>query len=447
MTGRLLALKVLCRWSGSGLPISGVFDSATAGADLGSKELQLARILVFGVLRQQQYLDFILKTFARHPLHKMKPQTLYSLRLGLFQLLLLDRIPESAAVNETVKAFKATRQPRWLVNFVNGVLRNAARDTSNLPGPNQATIEGQPILNHPDWLVNRWQHNFGREKAYAICRVNNETPSLTLRVNTRAIQRDQLLTLFARAELQVQAGRFSPESLQLPVSSGNVTALPGYKQGYFQVQDEAAQLVSHLLPLREGGEYLDGCAGLGGKTSHLGALVPETAQITAVEPDERRYQLLGENLDRLGIKQAFTINSTLEQFARETAKQFDAILLDAPCSGTGVIGRHPDIRWNRQPEDLPQYQKQQLCLLDTAASLLKREGVLVYATCSLEPEENAQVVTAFLAEHREYTLDMARNHLPASAVHLVNDQGFFHPTPADGLDGFFAARLRKKRLP
>ncbi len=443
-SSRLLALNTLCRWNELHAPVDGVFDRVVGTNHLDSRDLQLAGALVFGVLRQQQYLDHILTGFARHPLRKMKPRTLFALRIGLFQLLLLDRIPESAAVNETVKSFKAVRQPRWLVSFVHGVLRNVARKKNELPPPESATINGLPILNHPDWLVNRWQQRFGREKTTMLCRRNNQPPVLTLRTNSRRISREELKRLFAEADYQVEPGTFSPEALCLE-AGGAVSGLPGYDQGYFQVQDEAAQLASRLLPLGAGGNYLDACAGLGGKTSHLAALAPETVRITAVEPDKRRYRLLGENLHRLGLDRVNGCNTTLEQFAAEAGERFDGILLDAPCSGTGVIGRQPDIRWNRTEKDLETYHRRQLHFLNTAAGLLKKNGVLVYATCSLEPEENEQVVAAFLADHSEFFIENGAEYLPQQAACLVDKHGYFHPTPADGLDGFFAARLRCSR--
>jgi len=443
-TSRLLALNVLCTWHNSQIPIKAVFDRISTKNTFELRDLQLAHTLIFGVLRQQQYLDFILGIFAKHPLHKMKPRTLAALRLGIFQLLLLDRIPESAAVNETVKAFKAVRQPKWLVNFVNGVLRNVARKKNKLPTPDQATIKGQPILNHPDWLFQRWQQHFGPQKTIAICRNNNLVPGLTLRTNISRISRNELQALFAEADCQeVQPGALSPEALCLPNVGRAVTELPGYTQGYFQVQDEAAQLACYLMPRKNGGKYLDGCAGLGGKTSHLAALAPISAHITAIEPEKRRYLLLKQNLQRLGETRVTTCNMTLEQFTAETENRFDAILLDAPCSGTGVIRRQPDIRWNRRPEDLESYQKQQLQLLDTATSLLQKNGVLVYATCSIEPEENEEVIDTFLRQHPYFSIEKAGKYLPPSAGHLVSRQGYFHSTSADGLDGFFAVRLQR----
>ncbi len=444
-TSRLLALNVLCQWHDVHAPISGTFDQVVGGIHLDPRDLQLANALVFGVLRQQQYLDYILGMFARHPLRKMKPRTLFALRIGLFQLLLMDRIPESAAVNETVNALKAVRQPKWLVSFVHGVLRNVARKKNELPAPESAAINDQPILNHPDWLLRRWQQRFGREETTRLCRCNNRPPVLTLRTNTRLIGRNELQSLLAEAGVQTLPGKFSSEALCLPEPGGSISGLPGYDHGYFQVQDEAAQLAVLLMPMYDGGIYLDACAGLGGKTSHLAALAPETTRITAVEPDKRRYRLLGENLNRLRLDQVTCCNTTLEQFAAETKECFDGILLDAPCSGTGVIRRQPDIRWNRREEELESYHQQQVQLLKTAAGLLKKNGVLVYATCSLEPEENEEVVQAFLAGHSGFFVENGADYLPQPAACLVDKNGYFHPIPADGLDGFFAVRLQQKQ--
>jgi len=263
-TSRLLALNVLCRWHDVHAPISGIFDQVVGANHLDQRDLQLANALVFGVLRQQQYLDYILGRFARHPLRKMKPRTLFALRLGLFQLLLMDRIPESAAVNETVKALKAVRQPKWLVSFVHGVLRNVARKKTEQPAPESAAINGQPILNHPDWLLRRWRQRFGPEKTTMLCRCNNQPPVLTLRTNTRLIGKNELQSLLAEAGFQTLPGKFSSEALYFPEPGGSISGLPGYDQGYFQVQDEAAQLASQLMPMGDGEKYLDACAGLGG---------------------------------------------------------------------------------------------------------------------------------------------------------------------------------------
>jgi len=401
--------------------------------------------MVYGVLRQLEYLDIIISRFSRHPLRKMKTRTLMALRLGVYQLLFLDRIPESAAVNETVKAFRGKKgQPNWLVGFVNATLRAIGSKRSLLPGPDCGGQRGLPVLNHPQWIVKRWEKNFGRKTSNEICSQNNREPVLCIRTNTRLINRSDLQVILQEKGVLATVGKYSPDALLLESFSGPITTLPGYNEGLFQVQDEAAQLIAFLLGQFGSSKfYLDACAGLGGKTSHLAQLIPGDAQLTAIEPEDKRFALLESNLIRLRLTERVRkFHMTLDQFCDTIKEKFAAILVDAPCSGTGVIRRHPDIRWNRKPADLPEYQKTQKQLLDMAVSLLEPGGVIVYATCSMEPEENQLVIRSFLERHKQFCTIDCRKFLPVSAVRLVNGDGFFSPTPCDGLDGFFAARLQ-----
>jgi len=441
-TSRLLALNTLCELQQTGDPVNLIFERLSRECRLDQRDRQLAGALVFGILRARQYLDHIIARFSSHPLAGMRVRTLNALRIGIYQLLCMDRIPPSAAVNETVQAFKAGRQPVWLVRFVNGILRSVARERSTLPTADQLLVNGKPILNHPRWLLEKWEQNFGRERAHAICRTNNRIPPLTLRVNTWLTDQKQLAARLAEIS-RVERGRFSSTALLLPDYRGDISGLPGYAEGLFMVQDEAAQLAGCLLAMKSGGRYLDGCAGVGGKTTHLAELLPNKATLMAIEPEKRRYCLLQENLCRLQITGVATRHMNLASFAAEAEGLFDGILLDVPCSGTGVIGRRPDIRWNRQPEDMQGLQEQQLQLLTAADSLLAPHGILVYATCSLEDEENSEVIRIFLAGHPDYYLEDAGAFLPSPAKLLVDADGFFQPTPEQGLDGFFAARLRK----
>ncbi len=438
---RAAAIEALCRWQGSGRPVDEFLEPLSAA--LSPRDRQLARQIVYGILRNLRYLDLVIGRTASHPLRRMKPRTLAALRVGAFQLLFLDRVPPSAAVNETVQALKAVRQPKWLLRFVNGVLRAMARARDTLPSPDTLPAGDLTLLNHPDWLVERWRHRWGQRATEVICGLNNTPPHLTLRVNTRRTTRDDLLTLLRGAGHTAQPATHAPDAIVLRSFSGPVTGLPGYGEGLFLVQDQAAQLACLLLgPLRPGQRYLDGCAGLGGKTASLALPAPAEARITAVEPDRRRFGLLAENMTRLELlPQVRTFRGTLARFAATDPGSFAGIFIDAPCSGTGVIRRHPDIRWNRREEDLARYRQRQLDLLDTAAGLLAADGVLVYATCSLEPEENHQVIERFLADHLGFIVDDARGLLPGPAASLVDDAGFFHPLPADAMDGFFAARL------
>ncbi len=438
-TARSLAAACLAAWSGSGRPVQGYIDLMIHESALSSEDRQLAVMLVMGALRRQAYLDLLISRFAKTSLSKMKPLTLAALRIGVFQLRFLERVPDSAAVNETVAALKQMRQPPWLLGVVNGILRNIVRQQDSLPKPDDFS----PELEQPAWLLERWRRNFGEEKAREICRINSMEPELCLHVSSRNGGREELARLLAAQGIQVRLGKYAPDSLLLPGWRGPVTALPGFAEGLFRVQDQAAQLACLLLGrFQEQGRYLDGCAGLGGKTCALAGLLPASASLTAVEPDSRRLRLLRDNIEREGAAgRTAVFAGRLEDFAAAGPPPlFDGILIDAPCSGTGVIRRHPDIRWNRQPEDFTAQQAGQLALLQTAADLLASGGTLVYATCSIEPEENQQVVAQFLAARTEFRLTSCRDLLPP-AVELTDAQGCFAPLPSEEIEGFFAARL------
>jgi 16S rRNA (cytosine967-C5)-methyltransferase len=452
---RSVAIDILCRWQQTGKPIDQLMDKERSRlADPRDRFLCFA--LIYGTLRWLGYLDWILAEFSNHPLQKMKAPVLNALRIGLYQLLFMDRIPDSAAINETVEALKAARQPRWLTGFVNGLLRNIARRKEHLPDPLQenSALPDTTRLNHPQWLVERWRARYGENTTTALCRHNNTQPPLCLRVNTSAIAVDAFLALLQQAGIFASPGIFAPDALQLSDFKGAVAEIPGYDDGFFQVQDEAAQLVSLLLPAMViGKSYLDGCAGLGGKTSHLAQMLAAvnpaapTGTIVAVEPDRWRVRLLQENLQRLKLARYVKVMpGRLEDLGASMTDSFAAILIDAPCSGLGVVRRRPDIRWCRKPDDLGRYQRQQASLLDAAAPLLAPGGILVYATCSMEPEENEDVVEAYLTGHADFSLTDCRVSLPSAATGLVDAQGFFRTMPGrDGIDGFFAARLQKKR--
>lgn len=438
---RQLAITVLLTAAQKGQPVDQIFDWQQAGQPLGDpRDTQLAMAMVYGVLRWQGYLDHVLAGFSSHPPAKMKPLTLVALRVGAYQLLFMDRVPPSAAINETVEALKAAGQPRWLTGFANGVLRSLARgkDEVLLPTSREAIW-----LSHPAWLVSRWRQRYGDEIAEAICRANSEQPPLVLRVNTRRTTRQVYLHALAEAGTEAVAGSYVPDAVRLVGYRGGVTELPGYAEGLFQVQDEAAQLATLLLGELTAGRYLDACAGLGGKTTHLAQRLPAGGEVVAVEPHQGRGQRLSENLQRLGLG-ATLFQGELEAFAHKQPQPFHGILIDAPCSGLGVVGRQPDIRWQRREADLPRYAKRQRKLLDQATTLLAPGGVLIYATCSTEPEENDDVVNAFLASHPDFALADAKALLPASSHVLVDGQGCLRTLPHQGLDGFFAVRLEKK---
>ncbi len=295
MTARTQALQTLSEWQGSRKPIALFLDRQAA--KLTPRDRALVQSLVYGVLRHQQSLDEVITRFSKHPLAKMKPLTLTALRLGSYQLLYMDRVPPSAAINETIASLKAVRQPKWLTGFVNGLLRTIARNLETV----QEQLIRQPAANHPQWLTERWGKHFGHDRMLAICARNNTIPPVSLRVNTSLCTREQLLERFHNAGLRAQPSSLSPPGILLE-EVGQISALPGYQEGLFQVQDIAAQLAGLLMdPGRRNNRFLDACAGLGGKTSHIAQHLHRDSSLTAIEPDARRFSLLKANLARLSL--------------------------------------------------------------------------------------------------------------------------------------------------
>jgi 16S rRNA (cytosine967-C5)-methyltransferase len=255
-----------------------------------------------------------------------------------------------------------------------------------------------------------------------------------------------LTTALEQEGITVQPGAYSPDALILPDFHGSVNKLPGFGAGHFQVQDEAAQLLPLLLtPIIRNGLYLDACAGLGGKTTNLIQLCQDkNATIIAVEPDPQRQQKFNANMRRLHSGLPVTLYAMdLQRFAQTCGLRFNGILIDAPCSGTGVTGRHPDIRWNRQEQDIARYQRIQQELLEDAVKILTPDGTLVYATCSLEPEENEEVIAIFLGRHPDFIAEDCAPFLPQAARKLVKNN-FFITRPESSSGGFFGARLRRQ---
>ncbi len=449
---RAMALKVLIRWEVKKPLLDEVLTEVLDKSVLPDPRDQgLVAELINGVVRHLAYIDYLLGRISEKPLEKLDPEVRNALRLGAYQLL-FTRIPVQAAVAETVKILKKKRRGQWIVNYVNAVLRELARQKDQIPlPPKEMDLIGYLAVcySYPRWLVERWVNRFGPEEAEALLKAGNERPVLVVRVNTLRVTRDQLL-LYLKAEIPEAAPcRYSPDGIVLRGFQGRITNLKAFKVGWLQVQDEASQLVSYLVAPRPGERILDACAGVGGKTTHLAQLMRNTGRIYAMDVLSWRLKRLEENARRLGVTNVEIITGDATKAIEKLGGQFfDRILVDAPCTGTGVIRRHPDIKWARTPEDLVRVPEKQLSLLNSLAPLVKRGGTLVYATCSLEPEENEEVVAKFLEKNPDFQLEDARNVLPAAARELVDEEGFLRTYPhRHDLDGFFAARLKKKLGP
>jgi 16S rRNA (cytosine967-C5)-methyltransferase len=457
-TARQLAVSVLLAWEVH--PPAGRIPLNQLAEDLLSRtgpwslpDRSLVRELVWGVVRWLIFLDRHIDLRLRSKKKRLAREVRAYLRVGAYQILFLDRVPPSAAVNEAVSGVRSSRSS-WAAGLVNAVLRRLAerREALGLVGAralDQASAMGREErlsveTAHSLWMVRRWVSRLGYSGAETLCRWNNVHAPLALRANTLRVTRGGLIEALAAAGITASAGRYSPEAVTVRDFRGPPVSLPGFRDGWFQVQDEAAQLVSHCVEPRAGERVLDACAGLGGKTSHMAQLMGDQGRIEATDTSGTRLRLLSANSGRMGMK-SISIIPYRDFSGRLPGLRgaYDRILVDAPCSGLGVIRRHPDIKWNREPASIERLSAEQKSLLAMLASLLRAGGTMVYATCTQEPEETREVVEGFLAGHPGWAMVNAREVLPASAGSLVDEDGFFATAPeTDGPDGFFAAILR-----
>jgi len=412
-------------------------------AGLSARERGLAHNLVLGVLRHRGRLDYVLGRFLARPDRQLPEEVRDILRLGAFQLLHLDRVPPSAAVNESVNLARRYG-PGWSVSLVNAVLRALTR-ADRLPDPEEA---GLPLVqtlalseSYPEWIVERLLGRFSPEETRQVLAAGNEIAPLTLGVNTRRTTREALAERLADCAERVEPAPYAPDGLRVFGARGAVHLLPGFAEGHFLVQDEASQLAALLARPEPGERVLDACAGLGGKALHL-ALASD-GPVTAMDPDAGRLAHLRPEARRLGADRLFVLKGDVLTAPFEEAS-FASVLVDAPCSNLGAIRRRPDVKWLKSALDPARQAEMQLELLSAAARLVAPGGRLVYSVCTFTLEETTGVVEALLARRPEMSLASAREALPPSAHPVVRPDGLLETWPhRHGMDGFFAALLRR----
>lgn len=422
-------------------------NAALGENEIGKPDRALITELVYGTLRALNTLDWALGNKLRQPLSGLPVPVRNILRLGAYQLLFMHRIPESAAVNEAVKLTRRYGHA-GTVKFVNGVLRNLARSELKYPNPAEEPVEYLSLRHsHPRWLVRRWLDEFGFEAAEAILMVNNRPAPNTVRVNTLKTSTASLQALLLEQDIETVRGRYADNCLHLGgfVSLGGI---PQFKAGFFQAQDESSILVGQALSPEPGARVIDVAAAPGGKTTHLAQLMQNRGEIIALDVHEHKINLIKENCRRLGVD----IVRPIPADARKIPVLYpqwraDYVLVDAPCSGLGVLRRRPDARWRKEETQIKELAVLQGQILDAAHRMLEPGGVLVYSTCTITGEENLGQVEAFLAGNPEYELETLANLLPEALDrdHTLT-RGYLQILPHvhDGLDGFFMARLRKK---
>lgn len=396
----------------------------------------LLQELAYGVCRYHNTLSWLVNRRLQKPLTPKDRDIELLLMIGAFQLL-HTRIPDHAAIAETVAAARVLGK-EWATGFINAILRRLQREREGIAA--EIASAGPAVqFSHPQWLVDMIDADWPRERD-AILAANNARPPFCLRVNTRKIARDDYLARLREAEMAADPTSLATDGIRL-AQPCDVYALPGFAAGLVSVQDEAAQLCADLFPaLAPGARVLDACAAPGGKTAHLAERFPQ-AQILALDIDARRVRRIDDNLERLGLAATTRVADATRDDWWDGAP-FDAILLDAPCSATGVLRRHPDGKWLRKKGDIARLAQQQRTLLDALWRKLSPGGTLVYATCSVLREENERVVATFIAAHGDAVAEPVP---PAWKEKGMECTPGFQLLPTDhGPDGFFLCRLRRK---
>jgi 16S rRNA (cytosine967-C5)-methyltransferase len=437
---RVVAAHVLERVETDAAFADLALDAELARRALAPRDVALATELIYGTLRWQRYLDWILAPHSRRRLTALDVRVLVLLRMTAYQLVFLERVPAFAAVNDAVTL---ARGAPGVSEYVNAVLRAFARRgaAEREPAPPRDPLEALATrCSFPSWLATRWVARYGADEAERLMRALNERAPLTLRANTLRVSREMLAErLGAEEQVVTRPTALAPEGL-VAEAGGAPGRWGAFVEGACVAQDEASMLVARLLEPAPGETVADACAAPGTKTTHLAQLMGNRGRIIALDPQPARLGRVTEAAGRLGVTIVETVEGTVETHAPRWAEACDAVLVDAPCTNLGVLRRNPEVKWRRQAGDVAAAAERQRSIVAAAGSLVRSGGRMVYATCSLEPEENDAVVRDFLATHPDFAVDTP----PAFPV-PPDEAGFVRCLPHRlGTDGFTAIRLRRR---
>jgi 16S rRNA (cytosine967-C5)-methyltransferase len=428
-------------------------DVGAGAAKLKAEDAALATELTMGVLRWRRLLDLLIERYTRKPVERLDLAVAIALRMGTYQLRLLEKIPARAAVNESVELVKRARKSS-AAPLVNAVLRRIAAEAKSPADrflqPDTSAAERLAILHsHPTWMVKRWLARLGEPQTIALLEANNRAPLLSLSIQAPEL-REETIRALEKSGLRIEPGRMLKSACA--ASGGSPARTKAFRAGQISIQDEASQAIPLLLGVRAGDRVLDLCAAPGGKTATLARAAGESGTVVAADLHAHRLRAMAAQLKRLGLQNVRLVQLDAAN-ALPLRETLDKILVDAPCSGTGTLARHPEIRWRLRPEHLAESREQQERMLANAFEKLAPGGRLLYSTCSIEPEENEDVIAHFLSRSstaREVlSAEAAKSLAPQLVPHVEASEffaadGFFRTTPgALRTDGFFAALLEK----
>ena len=436
-SAREVALKVLYKIEQEEIFAEEGVEKYCAGLRFSREDRRLVGELVFGTTKLRKRIDYLISQVLDEKLERLTPWMRNILRMGIYQLEFTDKIPAYAAINESVNLAKKYGHT-GVASLVNGVLRNYERKKEQIKFPPEELEYISTFFSFPEWLIEKWLSSFGRENVIGLCEYFNRKPNLGVRVNQLKSSTTQVEDYFQKNSLSFRKGSFLEGFyyLESPLELDELELLP---EGKIYIQDEASLLAVELLDPKPGEKVLDLCAGPGGKSGYISQRMQNQGKVIAVDTSETKLQLVRENCQRLGATIVETVLGDAVDFATTPV---DKILVDAPCSGTGVLNRNADARWQKKPEDLERLTKLQLSILENAVSLLKSGGVIVYSTCSIMPEENQIVIGTLLEKHSELKVADAGQLFSAE---LATQEGYLRTLPfMHKIDGAFAVKLIKE---
>jgi 16S rRNA (cytosine967-C5)-methyltransferase len=413
---------------------------------MDERDRSLLTELVYGVVRWQGRLDWHINGLSKTKPDKIAVPVRILLRLALYQILFLDRVPNHAAVNETVNIAK-TSQPPHVIRFINGVLREAGRRGTDWIWPSAEKDPAEHIAittSHPTWFVRKLIGQCGTVETRLLCEANNKVAPAVFRVNTLKTTRLHVIESLREDDLEAIPSPYLLHAVRVPVLRRDITRTAAYRNGWIQAQDEASQLVAHMLAPAPGERVLDLCSGFGVKSTHLAIFMEDTGEEFASDISEWKLEELRKNAERQGVRIIQPIAGDILQLKPESIGLFDRILLDAPCTGFGAIRRNPDIKWHRHPKDPYRMSELQKAMLAHAVQFLKSGGILVYATCTVFMDENEMVAEYLSETHPELRIEKASDHLPESCDSMTSGPYLRSWPHKHDVDGFFAARWKKE---
>lgn len=432
------AVKILNRVDRTDAYLDKLLEIELKNSNLSGIDKALLFEIVHGVMRWMGRLDWILNGFYKGQFSKCVPNVKNALRVALYQILFLDKVPDYAAVNEAVEFVKKLQGQKY-ADLANAVLRNIIRSKESIryPNPDEDLVAYlSAYYSHPTWMVKRWLKRFGREETEKLLIANNSKPVMALRVNNIVTNKEELKSLLDSVELKYTESKILPEFIRLN-NLTNITDWEYFQKGYFSVQDESTGLPVKLLDVKPGMRVLDLCSAPGGKTAFIADLMNNQGEIIALDRFDSRLKILEKNLSRLKVTNVKTIPIDALEYNDEIG--FDRVLIDAPCSGLGTLTKKPDLKWKKDLGDIRKIVNIQYDLLKKGASMLKIGGALVYSTCTIEPEENIEIIKRFISENTNFKLVDASEMF---SKELVDENGCIQTYPhIHGVDGSFAAKL------